>query len=245
MTRELFLARLVLLVLVLLGGDLPLACRRADTPIVVVGLAYNGGAGPDLPLRRHGRDGVLETRRASSSCSMSGWERTTACCSCRAHRKELRTREDKQTTRCSVTVRRVGPAIPGQRPDGDRWPMLVLLVAEVGSVHTLGPVAAIGVFCVLLAGLTILPALLTISGRRGFWPRQPLVAPSTPQAAATQRPGVWRAHRRPRPAQARSRRSSSPWPSSASGRSACSPTTSTTARRRSSSSRLTAWTASR
>ena len=88
------------------------------------------------------------------------------------------------------TVRRVGPAILASGLTVI-VAMLVLLVAEVGSVHTLGPVAAIGVFCVLLAGLTILPALLTISGRRGFWPRQRLVA-FDPEAAATQRPGVWR-----------------------------------------------------
>jgi putative drug exporter of the RND superfamily len=61
----------------------------------------------------------------------------------------------------------------------------------VGSVHTLGPVAAIGVFCVLLAGLTILPAMLTIAGRRGFWPRRRLIA-FDPEAVATQRPGLWR-----------------------------------------------------
>ena len=35
--------------------------------------------------------------------------------------------------------------------------MLVLLLAENGSIKSLGPVAAIGVACVLLAGLTLLP----------------------------------------------------------------------------------------
>ena len=46
---------------------------------------------------------------------------------------------------------------------------------------TLGPVAAIGVASAMVAGLTLLPALLTIFGRAGFWPRGETVAydPST------------------------------------------------------------------
>jgi putative drug exporter of the RND superfamily len=67
--------------------------------------------------------------------------------------------------------------------------MLVLLLARVGSIHTLGPVAAIGVACALLASLTLLPALLTIAGRRGFWPSRRSVTgdPGRPEV-----PNVWR-----------------------------------------------------
>jgi RND superfamily putative drug exporter len=36
--------------------------------------------------------------------------------------------------------------------------MLVLLLADTGSTHALGPVSAIGVVAVLLAGITLLPA---------------------------------------------------------------------------------------
>ena len=54
--------------------------------------------------------------------------------------------------------------------------MLVLLLADNGSINSLGPVAAIGVACVLLAGLTLLPAMLAIGGRRAFWPRKQVVA---------------------------------------------------------------------
>ena len=42
-----------------------------------------------------------------------------------------------------------------------------------------------------MAGLTLLPALLTIFGRRGFWPRRRLVA-YDPEHAAVRRQGVWR-----------------------------------------------------
>ena len=66
--------------------------------------------------------------------------------------------------------------------------MLVLLVAENGGVKSLGPVAAIGVACVLLAGLTLLPAMLAIGGRRAFWPRKQIVA-FDPERAVTRAPG--------------------------------------------------------
>lgn len=54
--------------------------------------------------------------------------------------------------------------------------LLALLVADLGSTRNLGPVNALGVVLVLLAGLTLLPALLAIVGRRGFWPSRKLVA---------------------------------------------------------------------
>ena len=43
----------------------------------------------------------------------------------------------------------------------------------------------------MLAGLTLLPALLTIFGRKGFWPRSGTVE-YDPEAASVTRQGVWR-----------------------------------------------------
>ena len=51
--------------------------------------------------------------------------------------------------------------------------MLVLLVADLESTRALGPVLALGIAVTLLAGLTLLPALLAILGRRSFWPAVP------------------------------------------------------------------------
>jgi len=48
--------------------------------------------------------------------------------------------------------------------------MLVLLVADLESTHWLGPVLAIGIAVMLVAALTLLPALLAILGDRAFWP---------------------------------------------------------------------------
>ncbi|MDX6601292.1 MAG: putative drug exporter of the superfamily [Solirubrobacterales bacterium] len=48
--------------------------------------------------------------------------------------------------------------------------MLVLLLADLESTHWLGPVLAIGIAVMLAAALTLLPAALSILGRRAFWP---------------------------------------------------------------------------
>jgi RND superfamily putative drug exporter len=49
--------------------------------------------------------------------------------------------------------------------------LVVMLTAIFGVNRTLGPVNAIGVAVVLLASLTLLPALLAVLGPRVFWPR--------------------------------------------------------------------------
>lgn len=52
--------------------------------------------------------------------------------------------------------------------------MLVLLVADLESTRTLGPVLAVGVAVTMLAALTLLPALLALLGPATFWPRRPV-----------------------------------------------------------------------
>ena len=69
--------------------------------------------------------------------------------------------------------------------------MLTLTLADAQLTSTLGPVAAIGVATGMVAGLTLLPALLVAFGRKGFWPRQRLVA-YDPEHAIERRQGVWR-----------------------------------------------------
>ena len=53
--------------------------------------------------------------------------------------------------------------------------LLSLLLATFGIYHDLGIPLAIGVFTMLVAGLTLLPALLAILGRVAFWPSRPRV----------------------------------------------------------------------
>jgi RND superfamily putative drug exporter len=51
--------------------------------------------------------------------------------------------------------------------------LICLTFAELNSTAGLGPVCAIGIGCTVLVMLTVLPALLVISGRWIFWPRRP------------------------------------------------------------------------
>lgn len=51
--------------------------------------------------------------------------------------------------------------------------MLVLTLADFKATQTMGPVLALGIAVMLLAGLTLLPALLSALGRNAFWPSIP------------------------------------------------------------------------
>ncbi|MGX5669626.1 MMPL family transporter [Kocuria rhizophila] len=53
--------------------------------------------------------------------------------------------------------------------------LLCLLFSELTSNRGVGPATAIGVVFAILAGLTLLPALLAIFGRVALWPRMPRV----------------------------------------------------------------------
>ena len=48
--------------------------------------------------------------------------------------------------------------------------LVSLVLAEFAFYQSLGPALAIGIALMLLAGLTLLPALLAIFGRAVFWP---------------------------------------------------------------------------
>ncbi|MBP2436878.1 MMPL family transporter [Microbacterium amylolyticum] len=68
--------------------------------------------------------------------------------------------------------------------------LLCLLLSDLRSNSSLGPVAAIGIAFAMLAALTLLPSLLLLLGRSAFWPRVP--RPGAPGAAATAATaGVW------------------------------------------------------
>ena len=51
--------------------------------------------------------------------------------------------------------------------------MLVLTLADYRATATMGPVLAVGTAVTVAAGLTLLPALLSIVGARVFWPAKP------------------------------------------------------------------------
>ena len=51
--------------------------------------------------------------------------------------------------------------------------LMVLLLSDLSSNRGLGPVGSVGIFCAMLASLTLLPAALILFGRWIFWPKVP------------------------------------------------------------------------
>jgi RND superfamily putative drug exporter len=100
------------------------------------------------------------------------------------YREELRRHEDRHAA-MAVALRRAGPAIIASGTTVI-LSLLVLLVAELNSTKSLGPVMAIGIGVGLCAMVTLLPALLVIFGRWLFWPVRPRYGTAEP----TER-GVW------------------------------------------------------
>lgn len=64
--------------------------------------------------------------------------------------------------------------------------LLCLLVSDLNSTSSLGPVGAIGVAFSIVSALTFLPAVLALLGRTAFWPKRPEHGTSHPEAE-----GAW------------------------------------------------------
>jgi RND superfamily putative drug exporter len=177
----------VLLVFVLLGA-IYRALVIVFIPIVVVGLAYAVAQGL---IYLYADSGATVSANSTQILVVLLFGVGTDYCLLLVsrYREELHQVEDKHEAMARA-LQRSGPAILASGTTV-MLAMLVLLVAKTGSVHSMGPVSAIGVGSVLLAGLTLLPALLTIAGRRGFWPRQRTVA-YDPDHAIQRRSGIWR-----------------------------------------------------
>ena len=177
----------VVLVLVLLGA-IYRAPLIAIIPIVIVGLAYQA-ATAFIYLYADAGNTVNSNSTGILIVLMFGVGTDYCLLLLSRYREELHSIEDKHAAMARA-LRRAGPALLASGCTVIAA-MLVLLLADTGSTKSLGPVSAIGVACVLLAGLTLLPALLTAVGRKGFWPRSKAVA-YQPDVDLAQRPGLWR-----------------------------------------------------
>ena len=86
-------------------------------------------------------------------------------------REELSKNEDKHIA-MQITMRGVGGAVASAGAT-----ILIatgaLLLATLRSYQSLGPIIAIAIILMILASLTLIPATLTIFGRKAFWPLQP------------------------------------------------------------------------
>ena len=102
-------------------------------------------------------------------------------------REEL-TRHDDKHEAMRRTMRGVGGAVASAGAT-----ILIasaaLMFATLRSYQTLGPVIAIAVGLMVLAALTLIPAVLTIGGRRAFWPMQPRLNAGRPRSRTRRRTG--------------------------------------------------------
>jgi RND superfamily putative drug exporter len=100
------------------------------------------------------------------------------------YREELRRHKDRHEA-MAVALRRAGPAVVAS---GGTVivSLLALIVAELNSTKGMGPVLAIGVAVALLSMMTLLPALLVITGRWVFWPVRPAFGSAEPTSS-----GLW------------------------------------------------------
>ena len=185
----------VLLVLVLLGA-IYRAVLVAMTPILVVFFAYTIANGF---IYLYAQSGAVVSSNATGILIVLLFGVGTDYCLLLVsrYREELHRHEDKHEA-MALALRQSGPAILASGMTV-ALAMLVLAIADSRNTNTLGPIAAIGVACAMVAGLTLLPALLTIFGRAGFWPRKGNVA-YDPSGAFAARAGRLAARGRQGPA---------------------------------------------
>jgi len=89
------------------------------------------------------------------------------------YREELRRHEDKRDA-VKVAMRTAGPAILASGLTV-MAALLTLSLAEVSGTSGLGPIGALGVGLAMISTLTVLPAVLALTGRKAFWPFIPQV----------------------------------------------------------------------
>jgi RND superfamily putative drug exporter len=181
------LAATVLLVLVLLGS-IYRSVLVALTPLIVVFFAYTAAT---AFVYLYANSGATVSSNGTTILIVLMFGVGTDYCLLLVsrYREELRRIEDKHDAMARA-MRRTGPTILASGLTVS-LAMLTLLLADARLTSTLGPVAAIGVACGMIGGLTLLPALLTIFGRRGFWPRRSTVG-YDPEGTSAARRGVWR-----------------------------------------------------
>lgn len=106
------------------------------------------------------------------------------------YREELRVNTDKWVATMRAWKGSVEPIVAsgGTVIAG----LMCLLLSDLKSNSTLGPVASIGIVFAMLSALTLLPAILFAFGRVAFWPRRPAFEPDVVEAEGGMPPkGLW------------------------------------------------------
>jgi RND superfamily putative drug exporter len=113
------------------------------------------------------------------------------------YREELREQE-RPAAAMTVALRQAAPAIVASGGTV-MLGLACLLAADLNSNRSLGPAGIVGIGCALVLTLTLLPALLVITGRKVFWPFIPTFGSEHGDASGFwSRVGAW-VSRTPRP----------------------------------------------
>ncbi len=94
------------------------------------------------------------------------------------YREELHATDDPHVA-TRAAMRSAGPAVFASAATVIAA-LFCLTLAKVNGTAGLGPIGAMGVACAAFSMLTLLPALLTIFGRRAFWPFVPHTETTAP-----------------------------------------------------------------
>ena len=104
-------------------------------------------------------------------------------------REELRRSGDKHDA-MRQTMRAVGEAISSSAGTV-LVATFILAFAALRSTAALGPLLTIAIALMLTAGLTLVPALITVLGRAAFWPARPSHDPASAADPHAESDGVW------------------------------------------------------
>jgi putative drug exporter of the RND superfamily len=145
----------------------------ALVPLFVVGIAYGIAAGIVYGLVEAGVFEINGQTTGILIVLMFGAGTDYCLLIVARFKEELRRTDDKHAAMANAT-RRTGPAILSA--GGTVFAsMLVLALADFKATQDMGPVLSLGIAVMLLVGLTLLPAVLSILGRNAFWPAIPRV----------------------------------------------------------------------
>jgi putative drug exporter of the RND superfamily len=155
----------------------------AMVPVLVVALAYLIAAGVVYGLLQAGAFSVTGQATAILIVLMFGAGTDYCLLLVSRYREEFRATGDAGAAMARAAERSGGAILSAGATVVAA--MLVLSLADYRATQSMGPVLALGVGVMVVAGLTLLPALLTALGHRAFWPAAPRAGP------ARDRTGTW------------------------------------------------------
>ena len=176
----------LLLVTVLLVLGLLLAIYRSPIlaliPLFVVVVSYVVASGIVYLLAKDGLK--VDSTSTSLLLILMFGAGTDYCLLLVARYKEDLQRIEDPTEALRHAIPRAAPAIVASGLTVAAA-LMTLVASELDTNQTLGPVTAIGVAVVLVSSITLLPAIMGLLGRKGFWPSGKQVA-LDPEASRTE-----------------------------------------------------------